>query len=55
MPAMPRNLTLDNLPSLKPHLAPFYDPATAWGGLSHHITPEGLHLYLCPQHLATYQ
>jgi internalin A len=28
------------------------DPDRAWGGLSRTMTPEGLTLYLCPEHLA---
>jgi hypothetical protein len=31
------------------------DPNRGWGGLSRHTTPEGLTLYLCDQHLATYR
>ncbi|MGH3912265.1 MAG: hypothetical protein ACRDTC_02460 [Pseudonocardiaceae bacterium] len=30
------------------------DPERRWGGLSRLTTPEGLTLYLCPQHLAVY-
>ncbi|MGH3831939.1 MAG: leucine-rich repeat domain-containing protein [Pseudonocardiaceae bacterium] len=31
------------------------DPDRIWGGLCRTSTPEGLTLYLCPYHLATYQ
>jgi hypothetical protein len=31
------------------------DPHHEWGGLSRHTTPEGLILYLCPEHLAAYR
>lgn len=31
------------------------DPHSRWAGLSRHDTPEGLTLYLCPDHLARYQ
>ncbi|GHJ47604.1 hypothetical protein Cs7R123_49460 [Catellatospora sp. TT07R-123] len=31
------------------------DPQQRWGGLSHLVTPEGLSLYLCAEHLAGYQ
>ncbi|MBV9139408.1 MAG: leucine-rich repeat domain-containing protein, partial [Pseudonocardiales bacterium] len=31
------------------------DPDRAWGGLCRTSTPEGLILYLCPHHQATYQ
>lgn len=31
------------------------DPERRWGGLSRMTTPEGLTLYLCPQHLAVYR
>jgi len=31
------------------------DPGCVWGGLSRTTTPEGLTLYLCAHHLATYQ
>lgn len=31
------------------------DPAERWGRLSHKLTPEGLSLYLCPEHLAAYE
>ncbi|MEV4316450.1 COR domain-containing protein [Actinocrispum sp. NPDC049592] len=30
------------------------DPQRGWGGLSRTTTPEGLTLYLCPQHLRAY-
>lgn len=30
------------------------DPERRWGGLSRVLTPEGLTLYLCPQHAAPY-
>ncbi|HEX2297506.1 MAG TPA: hypothetical protein VHH34_03135, partial [Pseudonocardiaceae bacterium] len=30
------------------------DPNSVWGGLSRYTTPEGLTLYLCPEHLAAY-
>ena len=31
------------------------DEAKWWGGLSYHITPEDIGLYLCADHLAAYQ
>jgi hypothetical protein len=31
------------------------DPSLRWGGLSRLVTPEGLTLYLCRDHLAQYQ
>jgi hypothetical protein len=31
------------------------DPKREWGGLSRTTTPEGLTLYLCPEHLAAYR
>ncbi|MER6877102.1 hypothetical protein ABT279_43830, partial [Amycolatopsis sp. NPDC000673] len=31
------------------------DPDEEWGGLSRYDTPEGLTLYLCPEHLAFYR
>ncbi|MBV1855064.1 leucine-rich repeat domain-containing protein [Catellatospora tritici] len=31
------------------------DPDQGWGGLSHLLTPEGLSLYLCSEHLSTYR
>lgn len=31
------------------------DPDRRWGGLSRVVTPEGLTLYLCPQHAMPYQ
>jgi internalin A len=31
------------------------DPDETWGGLSRYTTPEGITLYLCPDHLAGYQ
>ncbi|MEU7827318.1 leucine-rich repeat domain-containing protein, partial [Catellatospora sp. NPDC049133] len=31
------------------------DEEQRWGGLSHLITPEGLSLYVCPEHLSPYR
>jgi hypothetical protein len=31
------------------------DPARSWGGLSRTVTPEGLTLYLCAEHVAGYR
>jgi internalin A len=31
------------------------DPQRRWGGLSRTTTPEGLTLYLCREHAATYR
>jgi hypothetical protein len=31
------------------------DPTQNWGGLSRTMTPEGLTLYLCPEHVAGYR
>jgi hypothetical protein len=31
------------------------DETKSWGGLSYHITPEDIGLYLCADHLAAYQ
>jgi internalin A len=31
------------------------DPTRRWGGLSHIVTPEGLRIYVCSDHEATYR
>ncbi|WP_308167576.1 COR domain-containing protein [Catellatospora tritici] len=31
------------------------DPEQRWGGLSHVLTPEGMSLYLCSEHVAAYR